>query len=249
VAGPAPGEPYTAPPPLRPFVDELIDDARGLRVGWTATVPNAVVACDPEVAAVVGQTAAMLGELGHHVEEAVPDWDDPTFTERFIDAFGVWTAADLDAMAELAGRPVGEDGVEPATWAIAELGRTVTGVRYLAAIDALHGYGRRLAPFWERYDLLACPVVPEPAPLLGSFDGGPDNPLHGLFRSAEVVPFTTPFNATGQPAISVPFGTTSEGLPVGVQLVAPAGRDDLCLRVAAQLERARPWEGRRPALP
>lgn len=248
VGGPAPGDPYVAPPPRRRYVDEVGDDTGGLRVGWTTAVPNAVTPCDPEVAAVVGHAAALLAELGHDVDEATPDWDDPTFTERFIDAFGVWTARELDELGSLVGQPVTEDGVEPATWAIAELGRTVTGMRYHEAIDALHLYARRLAPFWDRYDVLACPVAPEPAPPLGSFDGGPDNPLHGLFRAAEVVPFTTPFNATGQPAISVPIGTTAWGLPVGVQLVAPAGRDDLCIRVAAQLERACPWSHRSPAL-
>ena len=104
-----------------------------------------------------------------------------------------------------------------------------------------------MAGWWtEGHDLLLTPTIAEPPPPLGTFDSPPDNPLHGLFRAAELVPFTPPFNVTGQPAISLPLHWNDDGLPIGVQLVAPFGREDLLLRVAAQLEAAQPWADRRP---
>jgi amidase len=218
-------------------------------------VPDAVTTCDPEVAAAVGAAAALLADLGHRVEESAPGWDDPDFSTHFVNAYAVWAARELDHFGGLVGEPVTAAGVEPATWAIAELGRTVTGVQYHEAIDHLHAYTRRVTRWWAGddgdagsagHDVLVCPTVPEPPPVLGSYDGGPDNPLHGLFRSAEVVPFTAPFNTTGQPAISLPLGRTSTGLPIGVQLVAAGGREDVLIRLAAQLEAAAPWADRRP---
>jgi amidase len=86
----------------------------------------------------------------------------------------------------------------------------------------------------------------EPPPAIGSFDSPPDNPLHGLFRAASLVPFTPPFNVSGQPALSLPLSWNAQGLPIGVQLVAPYGREDMLLQVAAQLEQALPWADRRP---
>jgi amidase len=250
VAGPAPGDPYVAPPPARRYVDELAHDPARLRVGWSTAVPNGVCSTHPEVAAVVSDVAVLLAELGHDVVEAAPAWDDASVTDAFVPCYGVWTARELDELGRLVGEPVTAADVEPATWAIGEMGRTVTGIAYHESLDALHAFGRRLAAFWDGegrgYDVLLCPTVPEPAPPLGSFDGGPDNPLHGLFRSTEIVPFTLPFNVTGQPALSLPLGTTPDGLPVGVQLVAAAGREDVLLGVAAQLERARPWTATAP---
>lgn len=252
VLGPSPGDPYVASPPARPYVEELTAAAGTMRIGWTTAVPNQVCGCDPEVAATVGATAALLDELGHEVSEATPPWDDPQFAAHFVNAYGVWTAAELDHLGRLVGAPVDQDGVEPGTWAIAELGRTITGVQFQEAIEALHAFTRQVATYWEPsdggrgFDVLVCPTVPEHPPLLGTFDGGPDNPLHGVFRSAEIVPFTAPFNTTGQPAMSLPVGSTTTGLPIGVQLVAALGREDLLLRLAAQLETARPWADRRP---
>src|SRR5512139_1536124 len=104
-----------------------------------------------------------------------------------------------------------------------------------------------MASFWATgHDLLLTPTLPEPPLLLGQFAPTDDNPLAGLFRSAAVVPFVAPFNTTGQPAVSVPLHWTADGLPIGVQLVAAYGREDVLLRVASQLEAAAPWADRTP---
>ena len=104
-----------------------------------------------------------------------------------------------------------------------------------------------MAEWYETgFDLLLTPTLAQPPPLIGEFDSPADNPLHGLLRAAELVPFTPPFNVSGQPAISLPLHWNAQGLPIGVQLVAPYGREDVLLRVAAQLEEAAPWAQRRP---
>jgi amidase len=130
----------------------------------------------------------------------------------------------------------------------------VTGTQYLSGIEGLHAYARRLLSWWAPdgdapgFDLLLTPTIPEPPLVLGQFGPDPANPLVGLLRAAPVVAFTAPFNISGQPAISLPVHSTAEGLPVGVQLAAGAYREDVLLRVAAQLEQAMPWAMRRPGI-
>jgi amidase len=146
------------------------------------------------------------------------------------------------------GRALGAEDVEPLTWALADVARAATASDFLAARHGLQTTARAVARWYEDggFDLLLTPTIAEPPPPLGEFDSPPDNPLHGLFRAAELVPFTPPFNVTGQPAISLPLHWNDDGLPIGVQLVARFGREDVLLRVAAQLEQMAPWAQRRP---
>lgn len=111
----------------------------------------------------------------------------------------------------------------------------MTAPQYLAALDRLHGYARRVIAWWEDHDVLVLPTMPILPTPLGAFDGTPDNPLGGLALSTTVVLYTAPFNVTGQPALSLPLHRTDAGLPVGVQFVAAPGREDLLIRLAAQL--------------
>ncbi|MEZ5136926.1 MAG: amidase [Acidimicrobiales bacterium] len=257
VAGPMPGDPYVAPAPSGPYRDELRDAAdplaRGqLRIGVTTSTPDPNVVCDPQVVAAVDAAAQACASLGHAVERSAPAaWDDAeasaAFAGHFVNTFTVWAAADLDRYGALTGAPLTADEVEPGTWAIAEMGRHVTALQYHAAVEATHAYTRDLARWWsDGFDVLMTPTIPELPPTLGQFTGTVDEPLVGLARAAGIVPFTAPFNATGQPAISLPLGWSAEGLPIGVQLVAAAGREDVLLRLAAQLELACPWSDRRP---
>src|SRR5438477_645768 len=148
------------------------------------------------------------------------------------------------------GRKIGPGDVEPMTWAIAEMGRRVSASDYLRAIEYLHAHTRQVAAWWaEGFDLLLTPTLPEPPPRLGEFDPAPDDALRGFTRGGAFVAFTMPFNVIGQPAISLPLYWSADGLPIGVQLGAAYGREDLLIRIAAQLEGARPWSGRRPPVP
>jgi amidase len=252
VAGGAPGDPYVAPPPARPFRDEVGADPGSLRVGVSTVAHDPTVVVHPAVQAVIDDVEVLLADLGHDVERAHPAvWDDPEagaeLVAQFTNAYAAWVANELAELGHASGREIAEDGVEPSTWMLAELGRAVTAVQYQTALTALSRSARALASWWaEGHDLLVTPVFGEPPFELGQFAGTPENPLAGLVRSTEIVPFTLPFNVSGQPAISVPVGWTDDGLPVGVQLVAAYGREDLLLQVASQLEQARPWADRLP---
>ncbi|HYI60377.1 MAG TPA: amidase [Acidimicrobiales bacterium] len=248
VAGPSVGDPSWAPPPARPYAEEVGADPGSLRVGWIVDAPDGGASSSPEVAAVVERTASTLAELGHRVEAAAPAaLGDPEIVAHFLTCFGVWTARELDRIGEMIGQPVTSDGVEPGTWAVAEMGRSVGGAQYLAGVEGMHRLARRVVAWWEEdgWDLLLTPTMPELPPTLGQFASTPEDPFAGVMRATPIVAFTAAFNITGQPAASLPVGE-SGGLPVGAQLVAAPGREDVLLRVAAQLEEALPWAGRRP---
>jgi amidase len=120
---------------------------------------------------------------------------------------------------------------------------------YIGATERLDAAARTAAQWWANdFDLLLTPTLPMTPPKLGTFDSPPDNPLHGVLVAASLIAFVVPFNISGQPAISLPLHWTEDGLPVGVQLVAAQGREDLLVRIAAQLEEARPWADRRPPI-
>ena len=247
VAGPALGEPYAAPPPARPYGDEVGATPGRLRVGVQATAP-AGTATHRECVAAAQAAGRLLESLGHHVEESrVEALDDPEYPQQFILVWSSGTAYDLDHYwPSRLGKPIGQDDVEPLTWALAELGRSYSAADFLAAREWLQANSRRVAAWFGEHDLLVTPTLAEPPPLLGEFDSPPDNPLQGLFRAGALAPFTPPFNVTGQPAISLPLHWSADGMPIGVQLVAPYGDEALLLRVAAQIEEAQPWSDRRP---
>jgi amidase len=154
----------------------------------------------------------------------------------------------------MAGRTVTADDVEPLTWAYYETGQAYTALEYLEAITAAHAWTRRVESWWAPvadggagYDLLLTPTCAEPPPELGDVVGTKEDPWHGMARASAFAAYTAPFNVTGQPAMSVPlYWQGSGGLPIGVQLVAGTGGEDVLLRVAAQLEAARPWSDHRP---
>ncbi len=251
LAGAVPGDPYAAAPPSRPFVDELGAAPGALRVGvLSATAPAGLVPVDPACTAAADDAAALLASLGHSVEPASPaPLDDIALLVHFTTVLAASTAYDLRKLATIAGRGLTADDVEPVTWAQAELGRAVTAEAYLDAVESLREWSRRMAAWWEPadggrgFDLLLTPTMARPPAPLGEIRG--DDADGALFAATPYAAFTVPFNVTGQPAMSVPLHW-SDGLPIGVQLVAATGREDLLLRVAAQLEASRPWIDRRP---
>jgi amidase len=245
LAGAQPGDPYAAPPQLRPYAAELATPTGRLRIGFStkhAALDGTRVDAHPDCIAAVAHAAKLLGALGHTVDEAHPAaLHDPEWTPRFLCLWAVGVTTSLDEASRAIGRPIEEHEVERLTWALAELGRLVSGSAYSDAWRWIHRNSRELARFWETYDLWLTPTVAEPPVPLGTFTSPPDDPLAGIFRAADFAPFTPPFNATGQPACSIPLYRNATGLPIGVQLVAAYGREDLLLRVAAQLEAAQPF--------
>jgi amidase len=244
---PFPGDPLIAPAPARPFADELGADPGPLRIGILTSNPLGTGEVHRDCVTAAEDAGRQLESLGHHVEPSYPTaFEDP---ETLVPFTTVWTtdcAHYLDDFSNLVGKPITEADVEPLTWALAESGRSVTGAQFREAVRTMEELGRRGARWWDGFDLLLTPTLGEPPLPLGTLDPHPDNPLHGYIRAAEFVPFTVQFNVSGQPAISLPLYWNAAGLPIGTQLVAGYGREDVLLRVAAQLEQARPWAERRP---
>jgi amidase len=249
LAGAEPGDPYTAVPPARPYTEELGTDPGSLRVGVMATTtPGGLAAVDPVCSAAADDAAALLADLGHVVDARHPTpLDDLALLVHFTTVLAASTAYDLRKLAVLAGRPLVADDVEPVTWAQAEVGRTIPADAYIEAVESLRSWSRQMAQWWtadgDGFDLLLTPTMARPPAPLGEIRG--DDADGALLAATPYAAFTVPFNVTGQPAMSVPLHW-ADGLPIGVQLVAPTGREDLLFRVAGQLESARPWIGRRP---
>jgi amidase len=251
VCGSAPGDPYVAPAPIRPYVEELEPDSATLRIGILEQPPVPGLSSHPDCVAAVREAGELLGSLGHRIEDSSPidagmaealDLED-----TFLTRWAAGQTATLDQLSVLLGREVRPDDVEPLTWALAEIGRERSGGRYLRDVGIHQTISRAIAAWHESgYDLLLTPTLAEPPLPLGTLDDSGADPLEAFRRAVPSGAFTALFNATGQPAASVPLHWSAEGLPIGIQLVAAFGREDLLIRVAAQLERARPWAGRTP---
>lgn len=247
LAGPMPGDPVLVQRPSRPYCMEAEAWPDPLRIGVLKQAGAKPV--HPDCVAAVEKTAAQLESLGHRVEEAHP----VALTDGTVDGIAVpiitaSIAADVARFEKAIGRAVTEADLDPDNWAALQMGRGVTGAQYAEAVTGVHFYGRRVGAWFERFDLLLTPTLPEPSPLLGDLVSRPGKPLEGFLRSAELTTFLVPFNLTGQPAMSLPLHWNAAGLPIGVQLVAGMGREDTLIRVGVQLEEAMPWDARRPAL-
>jgi amidase len=229
------GDPFPAPPPERPFAEEVGADPGRLRVAVT-TAPPVETDVDPACVAAVDVVAELLASLGHEVREATPDWG----AEGLMDDFRVlWQPGP-------ALYPVPDASVlTPLNQAYVAGALERSSSDYLAALTRLQLRARRLVSFWAEHDLLLTPTLALP-PVPVGWDTEPDDPWEQFDRAVRFTPFTAAFNVTGQPAASLPAHWTEGGLPIGVQLVGPPLGDALLLRVTAQLEAARPWSDRRP---
>ena len=240
-AGARPGDPYTAPPPRRPWRDEVGADAGRLRIGCHTRIPESDEDAHPDAVAAVAVATALLESLGHHVDESAPAALDDDLEGALMRYFAVAVARDLDRWGDRLGVKIADTDVEPRNWAFRQLGSTVSAPQLLADTERIHAWNRRLASWWAPegdFDLLLTPTFETPPPPLGTrFDA-----------QAPRGRFTMPWDFTGQPAISLPLHWNDDGLPIGVQLVAPPWREDLLIRVAAQLEDAQPWSKLRPPI-
>lgn len=242
IAGPAPGDPYAAPAATGAFLAATEREPGPLRIAFMKT-PVGGERLDPDLVAAVERTAALLAELGHHVEESAPDYDHAAMGMAFgtVMSANTWTNIQLRA----AGRMPGPDDLEPVTRATAERGREVSADSYIRAVQTFHRTGRQLGRFFETHDVLLSPTIARTSLPRGTvrMDGDIESFEQAL---APMVIFTSVCNATGVPAMSVPLETSGEGLPTGLHFVARFGSEELLYSLAAQLERARPWRNRRP---
>jgi amidase len=245
--GPDLGDPYWAPPPARPYVKELGVKPGRLRIGFATETPTGMP-LHPDCIAAVKDAAALCQELGHDVVEASPQVDGASLVQSFTHLWTSGCAATIDGWAAVTGREPEESLFETLTWALYTMGKGTTASEYLLALASFDVMTRQIARFFLDYDLWLTPTLGEPPVPLGQFDSPPDDPMRGFTRAAEFVPFTPVANITGQPAMSVPLHWNGEGLPVGSHFVARFGDEATLIRLAAQLEEARPWANKRPAV-
>nr|VFJ87530.1 MAG: amidase [Candidatus Kentron sp. H]VFJ89330.1 MAG: amidase [Candidatus Kentron sp. H]VFJ95905.1 MAG: amidase [Candidatus Kentron sp. H] len=246
--GPASGDPYWAPPPARPFLEEVGADSGRLRIAFTTKTFDGTP-LHPECVRAIEVAAGLCADLGHEVEEATPVVDNRATWRlwRTLAGVHIWNMLALRATA-LGRKPRPED-VEPVTWTWGQEGRECTGTRFLSAIQTMHRIGRKLADFFERYDLLLSTTMADPPVRLGVVDmSNPDLDDYCERHLVALAPFTPIFNEAGAPAMSIPLHWTDDGLPVGVHFGARFGDEATLFRMAAQLEEARPWAERRPPI-
>jgi amidase len=244
-AGEEPGDPVVAPPPARPYVDEVGAPVPPLRIGVLTNRPGTDEPAHPDCVAAAEATARTLEMLGHKVEVSAPNFADPARFETFLAIWCVNAAFALDRWGTLLGRELTADDVEPYTWLLAERGRSVGAVAFMNAVNEMQRISRDIARWWDEFDVLLTPTLLEPPPALGIL-ADVDDPMKGYARTGLFASFTPFANQTGQPAISLPTYWNAEQVPVGVQLAARYAREDLLLRVASQLEDALPWREKRP---
>ncbi len=271
----AAGDPIVYARPERPFTEELEHRPRsGLVIAMSTRSPLATPV-DPECKRAVEQTAELLTELGHHVEEAEPAIEGMAVAGAYLTLFFAHVAADLRWVSRIAGRSIAKKGVEDTTRLVGLLGETIPAAEFVEAKRSWNTFARTMGSFLRgshghsagRYDLYMTPATATGAVRVGSLAPSPvekfairmANILHagrpvrwsGVVEKIAIdqlapVPFTQLANLTGQPAMSVPLHWGADGLPRGVQFMASVGDEALLYRLAAQLEEARPWWHRRP---
>jgi amidase len=240
IAGPLTGDPYVAPvaPPEGSFVAALASTPETLRIGFGTITPNGIEG-HPAVLAAIERTAEVLRGLGHTVEEASPDIDGAAVSSAMSTIMGALSAVAIeDRLAEL-GRELRDDDLEALTRVIHDGVTKAPATDLARAHLAVEQVSRDVGRFHDTYDLWLSPTIAAPVPPLGYLDA---DDLEAMFtRAGGFAQFTGPFNATGQPAMSVPAGLDADGLPFGVQFVGRMGAEATLLRLALRLEEAMPW--------
>lgn len=248
-AGADPGAPYVAPPLARSHMDAISRPPRRLRVAICETSFTGD-AIHPEVAEAVRATGRLLESLGHHVAPARPTADVPMMMRAWTDIVAVGTA--LSLRRALKGRPPAPDLVEGVSRGAFAHAETLHPTRYLEAVGEIHAFGRQMAGWFDRgWDILLSATLAEPPARIGRFDHSSEDYVayrmgaEGVFPYS---PFCAVFNASGQPAASLPMAMSSTGLPIGLHLAAPFGADETLVALCAELEAAQPWGDLRPGL-
>jgi amidase len=240
-AGSVPGDAFVTAPNARPYVDEVAADPGALRIAVDTCTPRGEdVAADR--AEVVEQTASLLRELGHAVTPGRPDYPVDAILDALRTFFAVTTSAQVDARLAELGRELEDGDLEPFTFMIYASAKGLTGEDVYGALAAIERSARALGQFFVDHDVLVTPTVAPSTPELGLLDV---TDLEAMSSNAgKYAALTSPFNVTGQPALSLPLGSDRDGIPVGVQFVAAFGREDVLLRLGSQLEAAAPWSTR-----
>jgi len=249
VHGPGVGDRVIAPAPTRRYAEEVGADPGKLRIGFIDH-HLAGAKIDAECVTAVRDTCRLLESLGHHVENKWPAiLGETAASGKFTAMWSTNMSVGLNTLAQMLGRATTKDDVELMNWTMAEYAKGKTATDYAQAVYDSMLYRRVLQQWWaDGWDILVTPTVVQLPLPIGTIRNFPKDPMAALRIAGEWIPYTPPFNTSGQPAINVPLQWTPDGIPLGVQLVAAYGREDLLIRVASQLEAAQPWVHHTPTL-
>ncbi len=248
LAGPLPGDPSMAPPPARPWSEEVGAPVGPLRIAF-AWEPWSARPAIEEVRLACEGTAGLLERLGHEIVEARPQFSWEQFLGAIAVVWSATTAHMVDGFADAIGRTPGPDNLELPTLRMVEFGRAVTGGRLLAALDSAAHISRQVSSFFTEHDVLLTPTLGALPARLGVYEPDADLEPGELFAAwSQLESFNPVFNASGQPAISLPLHESGSGLPIGMQLVGRFGDEATLIRLASQLEEAASWHDRLPPL-
>jgi amidase len=267
-AGPNAGAPYFAPPPTRPFLEEVTTAPGRLRIAFTDK-PFLGNRVDDACREGLANTVTLLQELGHEVIEDAPVFDGMAMARAFLMMLAAETCADIEAGEKLLGRKATTHDYEQDTWALGLLGKQISAGEFVQAIRQFQLVSRVVGAFFTDYDVLLTPTLAEPPIFTGSL-GSPKGEAIALQvlnwlnagkilntmgmidtvaeRVFQFTPYTTVFNVTGNPAMSVPLHWSNDGLPVGLHFVGRYAEEATLFRLAGQLEQARPWFDKTPQM-
>jgi amidase len=246
IAGGLPGDPYTPPIPEGSWSELARREPKKLRIAFSVAPPDEGPV-DPHVVTAVQRTVSALGKLGQDVEQHDLICDAPRAWETYARMGSVQTALFFDSMQPIVGRPVTANDVEPVTWATISRGRSIPATRHLADVDSVRQLGRSIAADLAPYDVFITPTLTQKPRPLGYYDMSETDldRFNALWFDAA---FMFPFNASGQPAISLPLHWSPEGDPIGVQLVGRFGDEATLLSLSSVLEKEMPWRDRKPPI-
>jgi amidase/6-aminohexanoate-cyclic-dimer hydrolase len=241
------GSPFFSPPPEKTFLAETRTAPGKLRIALAIETP-AGTPLDPECRKAALEAAKLCESLGHMVDETKLPIDYAAMREAFLNVINVSVARTLAEGAKVLGREVTEKDVEPVTWSMNQSGKRTDVIAYSRAIVATHQVGLAMARFQEKYDVILSPTLAKPPVALGKLSLSPSSMASFAKEITEFGPYTALYNVTGQPSMSVPLHWTPDGLPVGVMFSGRFGDEATLFRLAAQLEKAKPWASRVPAI-
>jgi amidase len=244
---PEPASPYPAPPKAGPYLDEVSRSPGRLKIAWSAETPSGRP-IDPEVEAALRATAETLATLGHEVVERGLGIDYRALYAAMAPVGGGNFAAGMRRLIERVGHEPEPDELEPLTWASLKAGRKVTAEAAMWGLQQMRMINRQTLALFETFDVYLTPVMGTPPPPIGYIDPVTLAPREVNRRQGAVFPFTPPFNASGQPSLSLPLAMSSAGLPIGMMFTGRYADESTLFRLAGQLEKEMPWEDRRPSI-
>jgi amidase len=246
LAGYEPGDATWAPPPPAPYAELAAQEPRRLRVGLALASPLEDAEVDPVCEQAARDAAALIESLGHAVEEVTPPWVNTHLLPDFTRSFGPEVSFVTWLGGQLTGREPTADDVEPLTWTLYEHAKSLDAITRIASQAKLEGMARALVASLSQFDVVVTPALAARPLRIGEVHGRGPDPWDHFQRSGYFTPYTALLNVTGQPAVSLPLYHGDDGLPVAVQLIGPPAQEEVILRLAAELEEALPWAGRRP---